>query len=379
MYRSAWFLARKDVQYMLRAKETVFWTFLMPIVFFYFIGSITGGFGGSSGNTKDPLVADIHPEAGFLASHLEQRLATIGFDLRAPETVDSDSRIPRLQVPAAFTDSVLAGNEVTLTLTRKTTGLGADYDDFRIQRAVYTLLGDLVAATDPDHPPTLERLSILAQNPKTLELDVAPAGKRKHIPTGFEQAIPGTMVMFTLLVLLTSGATLMVIERKQGLLERLASSPLSRPSIVLGKWGGRWILGLIQLAFAMFAGSILFGMEWGSNLPTLVLVLFVYSGLIALLGMLLGSIARTEGQAIGIGVMGSNILAALGGCWWPIEITPDWMQKLAILLPTGWAMDALHKLVSFGAPPQSVIPHLVVMILSIAILGWLTNRLFRFQ
>jgi hypothetical protein len=24
------------------------------------------------------------------------------------------------------------------------------------------------------------------------------------------------------------------------------------------------------------------------------------------------------------------ILAALGGCWWPIEITPPWMQSLSL-------------------------------------------------
>ena len=66
-------------------------------------------------------------------------------------------------------------------------------------------------------------------------------------------------------------------------------------------------------------------------------------------GLMLGSIAKTDGQAAGLGVLAANVLAALGGCWWPIEITPAWMQKLQLFLPTGWAMDALHKLVSFGA------------------------------
>ena len=42
------------------------------------------------------------------------------------------------------------------------------------------------------------------------------------------------------------------------------------------------------------------------------------------------------------------------------KITPLWAQKLALFLPTGWAMDALHKLVNFGAPRTAVIPHLCV-------------------
>jgi len=42
-------------------------------------------------------------------------------------------------------------------------------------------------------------------------------------------------------------ALLLVIERRQGLLRRLAYTPLSRLAIVLGKWGGKLVLGLIQI------------------------------------------------------------------------------------------------------------------------------------
>jgi len=129
----------------------------------------------------------------------------------------------------------------------------------------------------------------------------------------------------------------------------------------------------------MLIGTVLFHVHWGPNLPMLLLVLLFYGGLAAALGLLLGSIARSEGQAIGMGVLTSNIFAALGGCWWPIEVTPPWMQKLSLAFPTGWAMNALHKLVNFGAPPESVVPHLVVFSLAILVAGWAVVRTFRFQ
>ena len=72
----------------------------------------------------------------------------------------------------------------------------------------------------------------------------------------------------------------------------------------------------------------------------------MYGSLAAALGMLLGNFGRTEGQVIGLGVMASNVFAGLGGCWWPIEITPLWTQRLALAFPTGWTMDALHKLMN---------------------------------
>jgi ABC-2 type transport system permease protein len=38
----------------------------------------------------------------------------------------------------------------------------------------------------------------------------------------------------------------------------------------------------------------------------------------------------------------------LGGCWWPLEIGPPIFRTIAHCLPTGWALDALHQLISFG-------------------------------
>jgi len=377
--RSAWFIARHDLKHMLRARETLLWTFLMPIVFFFFIGSITGGFAGRSGESRDPLIVETHPGAGFLATALEQRLGEAGFEIVVPGPSHPEAKTPRLSIPSAFTDSVLAGHRTKITLTRPgEADIRGDYDRFRVGRAVFGVLGNLIVAGEGGEP-TAEGLAIVAAAPKPIRLEVVSAGKRRIIPSGFEQAVPGTMVMFTLIVLLTSGAVLLVIERKEGLLRRLASSPLDRRAVLLGKWGGRMLLGTIQIGFAMTMGTVLFHMRWGPNLPTLLLVLVFYGGLTALLGILLGSVARSEGQAVGLGVLTSNLFAALGGCWWPIEITPPWMQKLSMVFPTGWAMNALHKLVSFGAPPSSVLPHLFVFSVAIAIAWWGAARAFRFQ
>jgi ABC-type multidrug transport system permease subunit len=120
-------------------------------------------------------------------------------------------------------------------------------------------------------------------------------------------------------------------------------------------------------------------MDWGPDLPFVFLVMLVYAALMASIGLLLGSVARSEGQAVAVGVISANVLGALGGCWWPIEITPAWMQKLALFLPTGWAMNALHKLVAFGAGPMSIVPHVVGMSIVAALVLAATARLFRFD
>ena len=185
--------------------------------------------------------------------------------------------------------------------------------------------------------------------------------------------------MFTMLVLLNAGGVTLLVERKQGILRRLASSPISRGSVVLAKWGARFALGLVQILFAMVTGTILFKVQWGGHLGAVVLVLASYAAMIATFGMLLGNFSRMEGQVIGLGVVVSNVLAALGGCWWPIEITPPWAQKIALVFPTGWAMDALHKLMSFGDAPAAVTPHIAAFLATALAAGYVLTRSFRFE
>ncbi len=377
--RSAFFIARMDVWQLLRRRETILWTFIMPIVFIYFIGTIAGRSAGSS-DAKDDLAVKVSSDSGFLADQLIGRLEARNYRIvrtqTEPEFLNSHRR---LEIPPGFTNLVLAGTPVKLPFARTGEDLNADYDRVRLSRAINTVLADLMVVTADGSAATPQRFAELAAEPHPLKLTVKSAGRRIFAPSGFEQSVPGTMVMFTLLVLFTSGAVTLTMERNQGILRRLASAPMTRGEVTLGKWGARMGLGVVQIAFAMIAGSVLFHIHWGPNLPMVALVLLAYGALAAALGMLLGNLGRTEAQVVGFGVLLSNLLAALGGCWWPIEIAPLWSQKLALFLPTGWTMDALHKLVNFGASPETVIPHVIASVGAALAAGYGVARTFRFE
>ena len=379
MLRDSLFIARMDVGRLLRIRETLLWTFVMPVVFVYFMGTISAHFWGSTEN-QDDLAVLTAADAGFLAEQLTGRLEASGYRvIRTPDPMKFQSYDRRLAIPAGFTESILAGRPMKLAFARPGSDLSAEYDRVRLTRGVSAVLGDLMvaqksgAAAGPD--------SFVKQNaePRVLILEVNPAGHTAEPLAGFNQSVPGTMVMFTLLVLFTVGGVSLMVERRRGLLRRLASTPISRGEIVLGKWGARMALGMIQIAFAMISGTLLFHVRWGPHLATVCLVLFAYGALVVALGMLLGNFGRTEGQIVGLGVIASNVLAGLGGCWWPAEITPLWAQKVALALPTGWVMDAVHKLINFGASPTAVIPHLCALTAASVIVGYVVARSFRFD
>jgi ABC-type multidrug transport system permease subunit len=378
--RSAAFIARSDLAFMLRQRETLLWTFAMPLLFFYFIGTVTGGFGGGDPNRPDPLALRTDAPRGAVLDSIVERLQSNNFRVDRPATADAFAEASRrLSIPTFTDDSVQAGTQVQATLELRSDNIAANLDQFRVSRAVYGVVADLAVLKTTGEPLSREALAALASAPRQVTLAVTAAGSRTEIPGGFAQAVPGTMVMFTMLILLTSGAILLVVERQHGLLRRLASTPITPGAVVAGKWISRMALGLVQIAFAMMVGRILFRVDWGPSLPMVVAVLVAWASFNASFALLLGNIARTQPQMAGGGVLTTMVLAALGGCWWPIEITPQWMQSLALVLPTGWTMDALHKLVNFGYGARSAAPHVAALVGSAILCGWGGSKIFRYQ
>jgi ABC-type multidrug transport system permease subunit len=382
--RNAFFIAWHDVRHQLRQGGTLVWLFVMPPIFFYFIGTVTSGFQrGITGGAATPLVVAADAP-GFLREQIDLRLKENDFitDWRSEIVPDAAGEVPSriLTIGSNLSDRVVAGEQVGASYDTRSSSLSRDYEAIRIQRSLYTALADIVTANaQSEQPLSAAALAELNAETRVWQLEVSTAGQRQIIPSGFDQAIPGILVMFTLLVLLTSGASMLVLERQQGLFRRLASAPLTRTELVAGKWGGRMVLAAMQIGFAVVMGTFLFKMQWGPDVGMIVIVLVAWAAFCASAGLLLGSLAQTEGQASGLGLLFANLLAALGGCWWPIEVTPGWMQGLQKLIPTGWTMDALHKLISFEAGATSAVPHVITLLAAALVVAALAVNRFRYE
>ncbi len=379
-------IALHDIRHQMRQGATLLWVFVMPPIFFYFIGTVTGGFStGMGGGAATPLVVEA-ASPGFMQQQIDKRLRENGFEPEwleaAAESNSKDESEPSrtLTFSNDLSDQILAGEQASARYDTEASSISRNYESIRINRSLYTVLADItVADAQTDAVLSAGALAALDAEPRIWQLDVGPAGQRQEIPSGFEQAVPGILVMFTLLVLLTSGASMLTIERKQGLLRRLASAPISRAEIVSGKWFGRMALAALQVGVAIAIGTVVFSMQWGPDLAMVLVVLAAWAAFCASAGLLLGSLASTEGQAVGLGVLLANLLAALGGCWWPIEITPQWMQFAQKLLPTGWTMDALHKLISFESGAASALPHVAALLIGALVLRFLAINRFRYE
>ena len=205
-----------------------------------------------------------------------------------------------------------------------------------------------------------------------------PTGAILKIPTGFDHTIPGTLVQFIIIMVLIYGGISVMEDRQRGILSRILFSSVSIPRLWGGKFLGRLILGIIQALILILAGLIFFGMNLGNIVLSLLNIIF-FSMAIASLGVLIGSIFNKEDVIIGIAIFIALLFAGLGGCWWPIEIVSPAIQKIAMVVPSYWAMDAFHQIIFFKKGLISVIPNYLMLLGYTLLFSLISFKYFRFK
>ena len=377
MWRDAQLIARWDLRRSLRLPQVWVWMFVMPLALSFIVGSVMQSMAGRI----QRLVVYSPADGGFLADDLVRRVKASGYQVQmAGDLAEAKTHSLWLAIPDGFTDSVLNGPAVKLELGYPAGDPLAGWEEYRVGRAAAAMLADLVVLAKRGSSADAVQLAALEAEPRKLELHVESAGQARKLILGYQQSVPGFIVMFTLMVSLSAGSVLLIAERRQGVFRRLAATPVDRGSIIAGKLVARLAMGFIQVAVAMVAGKWWFAMDWGGpRLWAVLILLALYAVLCAALSLLFSGVARSESQGLAAGVIATNLLAALGGCWWPIEVTPPWMQRAALLLPTGWAMDGLHKLISYGDTPSSIVPHGIALAAASAAVVWLAVRRFRYS
>ncbi|MDZ4178834.1 MAG: ABC transporter permease [Coriobacteriia bacterium] len=157
----------------------------------------------------------------------------------------------------------------------------------------------------------------------------------------------GFTIMFVLFMAFGSAGGILE-EREQGTLRRLVITPSTRAELLAGKITGVIGTSAIEAFILVGFGALVFSVPWGRDPLALIVVLGAYVLAAAGLAVLVTAVVRTRGQLSAIGPVAATGLSMLGGCYWPIEVTPPFMQTIAKFTPTGWAMSGLLDVVARG-------------------------------
>lgn len=399
-------LAVNDLRQTSKDRPAIFWMVILPIAFVFLFGSL----GGREGPLRIGLGVNDEDQS-FLSRAMVAALRREGFNVTETQLAGADSTAagtaaarpaasapapPRmLTLPAGLQDSLAGGDRAGLDY-RVSEGASAEATvvaELHVQRAILQTLAQLIEAKPSPAPggpgargraPLVfdaafqERFTRIQARPRTIQVQAETAGRGRPVPRGMRQSLPATIILFMLVNTSLYGGITLVVEKQERILARIASLPVTRGQIIGGKLLGGVLIALFQAALLLLAGKLLFHAPLGGSVLGLALVLFSFALVCGSVALLWGALLRRADQTMVLALISSLFLGALGGCWWPLEVVPRWMQTVGHLSPAAWAMDGLHALISFGSGAGAVVVPVLVLLLYAGIFAGLAMRGLRF-
>jgi ABC-2 type transport system permease protein len=398
---------------------------VLPVVLTLILGIASGGGGASDIRLRvDLLDLDNTPESAQILASLRTANASLYFcpmddsettncNLEDDETLTLEVAQQRVRdgvtealivIPAGYAENLQAFEPIAIDYYSLADAVSGDIVLTALDAVVLEVNGAIVAARvgvqvgdnfDPDsQTPIFEdaaaraefsqkiydrAANYLAQKPLTIDYAVNQEVVEEEISAataGFGQSVPGqgsTFVMFTVL----GGLFILIRERKQTTLQRLVVMPITRAQILAGKALTYCTLGMIQYVIVFIVG-VFSGMDFGDAPLAILLTMVAFVVCVAALTFALATRISTEGQANGVSLLLSMTLAPLGGAWWPIEITPPFMQTIAQISPVYWAMRGFKEVIFYQGTLTDVLVPVGVLLAAAVVLFWIGVRGFKY-
>ncbi|WP_353855152.1 ABC transporter permease [Bacillus sp. Bos-x628] len=159
--------------------------------------------------------------------------------------------------------------------------------------------------------------------------------------TSFQYYAGGMGVLFLLMTVVFLVGS-MIEEKEEDVYKRLIISKLSNTSYIVGKLLGILLMSMMQLAIIILFTSFVFKVNWGEPF-TVVMIGCSFILNAAGFGVLIGSFIKKEKTFNSVGILGTQVLAALGGSMVPLYLFPQWLINISHFLPNSLALQMFLK------------------------------------
>jgi ABC-2 type transport system permease protein len=163
----------------------------------------------------------------------------------------------------------------------------------------------------------------------------------------------------------------LLAEREEGTLARLQSTPVAPGTIITAKALVGFILGVVATTILLTAGSVLFGVSFGSPAVVALLVLAVGAAATSLT-FIVARLVRTAEQANITQSILAMLLGIAGGAFFPIEAS-GFLATLMDLNPIAAFIRGLGITAGGGGVAEVAVP--VTIMLGFAAAATLASRL----
>ena len=404
----------KDLIQLVRDWKAATFLVAMPILFTIFFGFLFAGTGGEE-DPRLPVCVLNQDQDGVLSGYLVDMVeASDSIRPVLPEegeswsVADLEAQVQDQEVagaiivPSGYSDDMLAGEQVAVTVIADTGTTAGATAQTASQTAVVRLNGAVQAArlsgdTLVAQGGTLDQAYLLEginlaidawqDAPLTVESTQTSAVADDETESNedvvftdnpYTHSSPSMMIQFSIAGLI-GAANVLVLERKSRSLQRLLTSAISRAEIIVGHFLAMFVMILAQLVLLVGFGQLLLGVDYLREPLALVLLVLTMALWTAALGLLIGVLAKSEEQAIIFSMIPMFVFSGLGGAWMPLEYTGETFQTIGHLLPTAWAIDGFKDIIIRGLGLSAILPAAGVMLAYAIVLFALAVWFFKFE
>ncbi|WP_342480728.1 ABC transporter permease [Paenibacillus sp. FSL L8-0340] len=346
---------------------------LLPSLVVAGIVSVTGGMEDS-----EAVLLYTNKDTGAAGNHLIVELENSGdykliersdeADLK--EGVTSQDGAAGLWIPEGFTSGILQGKAPQLTVYELRTTEDSILIKMKTDAIAVEMLSTAATvrkASATGSTDSEERFTAILKQAEEHNVGSIRTDYNLY-PRQTLGVITGLTLMF-LMSLVTSSVSLIMADRRGRTMMRMFSAPVRSYEIALGNFLGSSMVGLIQIAVVLSLGKWV--LRYDYEVPMYLYFLVLAAFMLVSMGIA-GTVAGLIRNPNNTGTLNSLILTPtcmLGGCFWPLSIMPDYMQKAANFMPQKWAIQAVDIAAAGGGWDELWLPFAILGLMAVILLA----------
>lgn len=190
-----------------------------------------------------------------------------------------------------------------------------------------------------------------------------------------DAAVPGVLALCVISTALSGQGIATGFDRRYGVLRFLATTPLGRNGLIMGKCIA--VLVVVAIQFTLVA-ALGYGLGWRPDAIAVsrsIITMLMGAGAFTALGLLIAGTVRAE-ATLAIVNIAWVILAGAGGVVFPLKSFPDWYAGIVAWSPSAALGDALRG--NFIQHQWLAEPHWVIIVWTVVI-GFIASRKFKWS
>lgn len=173
--------------------------------------------------------------------------------------------------------------------------------------------------------------------------------------------VPALLGMFLILIVGFLPALNIVGEKEKGTIEQINVTPIRKWEFIVSKVVPYVIIDLLMFVEGLLVARGIFGFESAGSLGSLFIFVLVFCMLVSSFGLIVSNYCQTLSQAALTMFFFLVIFLLMSGLLTPLSSMPDWAQRLTLVNPLRYFVEAMRAIYIKGATLADVHSQFIIL------------------